>query len=55
MVVPHTQSPSTFAKVPLVIAQARPSKKQMHRCESLQEPLGDAWLFSINDCAMPSS
>ena len=46
MVVPQTQSPSTFAAVPLVIAQARPSRRQMHRRELLQELCGDTQLFN---------
>ena len=56
MVVPQTQSPSTFAAVPLVIAQGTPARRQMHCFELLQEePIGDAWLFNINDESMPSS
>ena len=54
--VPQTQSPSTFAAVPSVIAQGTPARRQTHRCELLQEePIGDAWLFNINDESMPSS
>ena len=49
MVVPQTQSPSTFAEVPSVIAQATPSRKQMHKAQLLQKPFGDASLFSINN------
>ena len=46
MVVPQTQSPSTFAAVPSVIAQAAPTRRQMHCFELLQEPLGDTQLFN---------
>ena len=42
MVVPQTQAPSTFAEEPSVIAQAAPARRQMHRCELLQEKLDDA-------------